>query len=70
VPIMYPLYGGGDCGPEINFFGSLGYYVEVHLLATIGNKPEGGGAIWVQDLWFRIESIDDPQDDTIPLLVP
>jgi hypothetical protein len=71
APIMYPLYG---CGydEDGNFDkDSFGYYVEVHLLAGIGNKPGGGGDIWVQDLWFRIENIDEPPSDTtIPLLVP
>jgi hypothetical protein len=77
APIWYPLYGGGD-GPLFDedgnlLFegGSLGYYVEVHILAGIGNKPGGGGDIWVKDLWFRIENIDEPPSDTlIPLLVP
>jgi hypothetical protein len=29
------------------------------------------GDIWIHDLWFRVESIDDPPSEaTIPLLVP
>jgi hypothetical protein len=50
--------------------GDYGYYVEVHILAGIGNKPGGGGNIWVEDLWARMENIDEPESDTlIPLLV-
>jgi hypothetical protein len=65
APILYHLYGGGD-GYE-----HLGDYVQVHILAGIGNKPGGGGDIRILDLWFRTESIDDPPSDTAaPLLVP
>jgi hypothetical protein len=62
--IRYPLYNAGD-GLD-----SLGYYVEVHILAGITNKPGGGGDIQISDLWFRIEDIDEPSEDSIPLLVP
>jgi hypothetical protein len=48
----------------------FGYYVEVHILARIGNKPSGGGDISIEKMWFRIYSIDDPEDNAIPLLVP
>ena len=63
--VLYHLYGGGD-GVE-----RLGYYVQIHILGGIGNKPGGGGDIRILDLWFRTESIDDPPSDTTqPLLVP
>jgi hypothetical protein len=62
APIWYRLFGGGY---EIGE-----YYVAVHILAGIGNQPGGGGDIWVQDLWFRIDSVDDPPEDSIPFLVP
>jgi hypothetical protein len=67
---VYPLYGRGyDEGG--NFEDGFGYYVEVHILAGIGNNPGGGGDIKVEDLWSRIVSIDDdPPEDSIPLLVP
>jgi hypothetical protein len=68
APIWYPLYGEGEYSKYDE--GGSGYYVEVPILAGIGNKPGGGGDIWVQDLWFRIDSIDDPEDHGIPLLVP
>jgi hypothetical protein len=69
APVLYPLYGGGKDSQYDK--GGLGYYVPVHILAGIGNKSGVGGDIWVQDLWFRVESIDDPPSDTtIPLLVP
>jgi hypothetical protein len=78
---MYPLYGGASIrAPLFDGDGNLlfdrggtdsyGYYVEVHILAGIGNKPGGGGDIWIKDLWLRVESIDDPPEDSIPLLVP
>ena len=68
APILYPLYGEGEYSKYDE--GGDGYYVEVHILAGIGNKPGGGGDIWVQNLWFRIYSLDDPEDSGIPLLVP
>jgi len=68
APIWYPLYGEGEYSKYDE--GGSGYYVEVDILAGIGNKPGGGADIWVQDLWFRIGSIDDPPEDLIPLLVP
>jgi hypothetical protein len=67
--IVYPLYGDGKYSNYDQ--GGYGYYVDVHILASIGNKPGGGGDIWIQDLWFRVVSIDDdPPEDSIPLLVP
>jgi hypothetical protein len=48
----------------------LGYYVEVHILARIGNKPSGGGDISIENMWFRIDSLNDPEDSFIPMLVP
>jgi hypothetical protein len=68
VPLTYYLYGDSELSKYDER--SLGYYVEVHILAAIGNKPSGGGDISIQNMWFRIDSIDDPQDDGIPLLVP
>jgi hypothetical protein len=68
APIWYPLYGDGKYSKYDE--NGLGYYVQVHILAGIGNKS-GGGDIWIEDLWFRTESIDDPPSaTTIPLLVP
>lgn len=68
APILYPLYGEGKDSQYDK--DGLGYYVEVHIVAGIGNRPGGGGDIWIEALWFRIESIDDPPSDTtIPLLV-
>ena len=41
------------------------------ILAGIANKAAAGGDdISIQDIWWRIESIDDPQPDEIPLIVP
>ena len=37
-------------------------------MAVIGNKPSGSGEISVENMWFRIYSIDDPEDNGIPLL--
>jgi hypothetical protein len=74
APIWYPLFGDGKYSNYEE--GGLGYCVEVHILAGIGNKPGGGGDIWVEDLWSRIVSIDDdqpeadPPESSIPLLVP
>jgi hypothetical protein len=69
APLTYPLYGEGEASKYGE--GGLGYFVEVHILAGIGNKPgAAGGDISIQDLWWRIESIDDPQDNAIPLIVP
>jgi hypothetical protein len=48
----------------------FGYYIEVHILAGIGNKPSGGGDISIEEIWFRIDSIDDPEENAIPMLVP
>jgi hypothetical protein len=69
APLTYPLYGDGEASKYDE--GGLGYFVEVHILASFGNKSEaGGGDISVQDMWWRIESIDDPKDAAIPLIVP
>jgi hypothetical protein len=65
---LYPLYGEGEYSKYDE--GGDGYYVEVHILAGIGNKPGGGGAISIENMWFRIYSLDDPEDRGIPLLVP
>jgi hypothetical protein len=66
--LTYPLYGEGDLSKydEDDF----GYYVEVHILAGIGNKPSGGGDISIEEMWFRMDSIDDPEENAIPMLVP
>ena len=66
--LTYPLYGEDDLWKDDE--DDLGYYVEVHILARIGNKPSGGGDIAIEEIWFRIDSIDDPEEDAIPMLVP
>jgi hypothetical protein len=69
APLTYPLYGDGEASKYDE--GGFGYFVEVHILANIANKPgAAGGDISMQDMWWRIESIDDPQDNAIPLIVP
>jgi hypothetical protein len=68
APIWYPLYGEGEYSK--NDEGDSGYFAEVHILAGIGNKPGGGGDISIENMWFRIYSLDDPEDSGIPLLVP
>ena len=68
APIWYPLYGEGEYSKYDE--GGDGYYVEVHILAGIGNKPGGGGDISIENMWFHIYSLDDPEDSGIPLLVP
>ncbi len=68
APLTYPLYGEGELSKYDE--GDLGYFVEVHILAGIGNKPSGGGDISIENMWFRIDSIDDPEDNAVPLLVP
>jgi hypothetical protein len=65
---MYPLFGESDLS-KYDEDGS-GYYIEVHILAGIGNKPSGGGDISIEQMWFRIDSIDDPEEHAIPMLVP
>ena len=68
APLTYPLYGEGELSKyEEN---GLGYFVEVHILAGIGNKPSGGGDISIENMWFRTALIDGPEDNAIPLLVP
>jgi len=65
--LTYPLYGQEDLWHDED---RLGYYVEVHILAGIGNKPSGGGDISIEEMWFRIDSINDPEENGIPMLVP
>jgi hypothetical protein len=65
--LTYPLYGEDDLWHDENCFG---YYVEVHILAGIVNKPSGDGDISIEDMWVRIDSIDDPEENAIPTLVP
>jgi hypothetical protein len=66
APLTYYLYGEG----ELSKYDEGDVYAEVHILAGIGSKPSGGGDISIENMWFRIESIDDPEDNSIPLLVP
>ena len=68
APLTYYLYGEGELSKydEAGF----GYFGEVHILAGIGNNPGGGGEISIENMWFRIYSLDDPEDIGIPLLVP
>jgi hypothetical protein len=66
--LTYPLYGEDDLWKDDE--DDLGYYVEVHILARIGNKPSGGGDISIEEMWFRIDSINDPEENAIPMLVP
>lgn len=62
------LYTGeGECSKYDE--DGLGYYVQIHILAGIGNKPGGGGDIRILDLWFRTELIDKPSAEMIPILV-
>ena len=63
APLTYYLYGEGELSR------CFGYYVEVHILARIGNKPSGGGDISIENIWFRIDSIDDPPENEDLLLV-
>jgi hypothetical protein len=51
APLTYPLYGKGDVSKYDE--DGFGYYIEVHILAGIGNKPSGGGNISIEDMWFR-----------------
>jgi hypothetical protein len=66
--LTYPLYGEHDLWKDDE--NDLGYYVEVHILVRIGNKPSGGGDISIEEMWFRIDSINDPEENAIPMLVP
>ena len=68
TPLTYYLYGEGELSKYNE--DSFGYYVEIHILARIGNKPSGGGDISIENMWFRIASLDDPEDSFIPMLVP
>jgi hypothetical protein len=68
APLTYFLYGDGELSKYDE--GGWGYFVEVHILAGIGNKPGGRGDISIKNMWFRIYSLDDPEDSGIPLLVP
>jgi hypothetical protein len=68
APLTYPLYGEGELSKyEEN---GLGFFVEVHILVGIGNKPSGGGDISIENMWFRTDLMDNPEDNAIPLLVP
>jgi hypothetical protein len=40
------------------------------FVQSIGNKPSGGGDISIEEMWFRMDSIDDPEENAIPMLVP
>jgi hypothetical protein len=51
APLTYYLYGKGELSKYDE--DSLGYYVEVHILAGIDNKPGSGGEISVVDTWMR-----------------
>src|SRR5260221_5083408 len=56
APLTYPLYGEGELSKyEEN---GLGYFVEIHILAGVGNKPSGGGDISIENMWFRTALID------------
>ena len=69
APLTYPLYGEGEASKYDE--DGLGYFVDFRILASIANKPgAAGGDISMQDIWWRIESIDDPHGDEIPLIVP
>jgi hypothetical protein len=68
APLTYYLYGDGELSKYDE--GGDGYFVEVHILAGIGNKPGGRGDISIENMWFRIYSLDDPEDSGIALLVP
>ena len=68
APLTYYLYGEGELSKYDE--GGSGYFAEVHILAGIGNKPGGGGDISIENMWFRIYSLDNPEDHGIPLLVP
>lgn len=46
VPLTYYLYGEGELST------CFGYYVEVHILARIGNKPSRGDDISIENMWF------------------
>jgi hypothetical protein len=63
APLTYYLYGDGE--RESDF----GYYVEVHILAGIGNKAAGGGEISVGGTWMRTQFIDDPEENPDPILI-
>jgi hypothetical protein len=56
----YYLYGDGELSKYDE--GGSGSFAEVHILAGIGNKPGGGGEISSENMWFRICSLDDPED--------
>jgi hypothetical protein len=67
APLIYYLYGEGELTKyDENGFG---YFVEVYILAGIVNRPSGGGDISIENMWFRIDSLDDPEENAIPLLV-
>jgi hypothetical protein len=66
APLTYTLYGEGERSKYDE--GGFGYVVEAHILAGIDNKPSGRGNISIENIWFRIDSIDDPVENAIPLL--
>ena len=68
APLTYYLYGEGELSKYDE--GGSDFFAEVHILGGIGNKPGGGGEISIENIWFRIYSLDDPEDNAIPLLVP
>jgi hypothetical protein len=83
APLTYYLYGMGDDAGfhsvelyddntgfrSIEVPDSTGYFVEVHVLARVDNKPDGGGEISVEEVWMRTQFIDDPEEDPDPVLL-
>jgi hypothetical protein len=67
APLTYYLYGEGELSKY--YEDGLGYYVEVHILSRIVNKPSGSGGISIENMWFRIDSIDNPPENEDLLLV-
>jgi hypothetical protein len=74
APLTYYLYGSApnwmhpELGPD--FFGTEpSFFVEVHILAEIGNGRKGEGTIAIRNIWFYIDSVCYPQFDSIPELV-
>jgi hypothetical protein len=66
APLTYHLGVEGELSKYDE--GGSGYYVGVHILVAIGNKPLGGGDTSIENIWFRIESIDDLEDRAIPIV--
>jgi hypothetical protein len=67
APLAYHLYGDGEASKHDE--GGDGYYLEIHLLAGITNKPSGGADISIEDACMRTQLIDDPADDSIPVIL-